>query len=126
MHFPEGERFDQKMQVVRATGARHASIRFVTGMLDVVTSRSDFVEAARRFKEPIFMLYGAATPRRSKAEMQALAAIPNVRSVELPSGKLGVHEEFPDEVGEAVQSFLDGTAGAGKSPRDGMKPILAP
>ena len=71
-------------------------------------SRSDFLEAARRFKEPILVLYGAATPRRSKAEMQALATLPNVRAVELPSGKLGVHEEFPDEVTEAVRSFLDG------------------
>ena len=65
----QGERLTQKMTVVRATGARHASIRFVTGMLDLMTSRSDFLEAARRFKEPILVLYGAATPRRSKAEM---------------------------------------------------------
>ena len=84
-------------------------------MLDLMTSRSDFLEPARRFKEPILALYGAATPRRSKAEMQALAAHPNVRSVELPSGKLGVHEEFPDEVAEAVKSFLDGMAGRDRS-----------
>ena len=101
-------RLTQKMTVVRTTGARHASIRFVTGMLDLMTSRSDFLEAARRFKAPILVLYGAATPKRSKAEMQALGALPNVLSVELPSGKLGVHEEFPDEVAEAVKSFLTG------------------
>jgi pimeloyl-ACP methyl ester carboxylesterase len=106
-HWLQGERLTQKMTVVRASGARHASFRFVTGTLDLMTSRSDFLEAARRFKEPILVLYGAATPRRSKAEMQALAALPNVRSVELPSGKLGVHEEFPDQVAEAVRSFLD-------------------
>ena len=88
-------RLTQKMTVVRTTGARHASIRFVTGMLALTTSRSDFLEAARRFKAPILVLYGAATPKRSKAEMQALGALPNVLSVELPSGKLGVHEEFP-------------------------------
>jgi pimeloyl-ACP methyl ester carboxylesterase len=110
----QGERLTEKMTVVRATGARHASIRFVTGMLDLMTSRSDFIAAARRFKEPILVLYGAATPRRSKAEMQALAALPNVRSVELPSGKLGVHEEFPDEVAAAVRSFLDDRRGAGR------------
>ena len=74
---------------------------------NLITGCSDFLEAARGFKEPILVLYGAATPRRSKAEMQALAALPNVRSVELPSGKLGVHEEFPDQVAEAVRSFLD-------------------
>ena len=47
--------------------------------------------------------------------MQALAALPNVRSVELPSGKLGVHEEFPDEFAEAVKSFLDGMADRDRS-----------
>ena len=104
----KGERFDQKLSVVRATGARHGSIRFVTGMLDLMKSRSDFLEAARRFTEPILVLYGAATPRRSKAEMHALATLPNVRAVELRSGKLGVHEEFPNEVAEVVRSFLEG------------------
>jgi hypothetical protein len=104
----KGERFDQKLAVVRATGARHASIRFVTGLLDLMTSRLDFLEAARRFTEPILVLYGAATPRRSKAEMQALGALPNVLSVELSRGKLGVHEEFPDDVHQALRSFLDG------------------
>jgi pimeloyl-ACP methyl ester carboxylesterase len=102
----KGERFDQKLAVVRARGARHASIRFVTGMLDLMTSRSDFLEAARRFTKPILVLYGAATPKRSKAEMHALAALPNVRAVELQSGKLGVHEEFPDEVADVVRSFV--------------------
>ena len=40
--------------------------------------------------------------------MHALAALPNVRAVELRSGKLGVHEEFPNEVAEVVRSFLEG------------------
>jgi len=38
--------------------------------------------------------------------MQALASIPQVRAVELPQGKLAVHEEFPDSVAEAVKLFL--------------------
>jgi hypothetical protein len=115
----QGERLAQKLTVVRAAGARHASIRFVTGMLDLMTSRSDFLEAARHFKEPILVLYGAATPKRSMAEMQALAGLPNVCSVALPHGKLGVHEEFPDEVAEVVRSFLDrckGSAGRENGP----------
>jgi pimeloyl-ACP methyl ester carboxylesterase len=114
----QGERLAQKLRVVRATGARHASIRFVTGMLDLITSRSDFLEVARRFKEPILVLYGAATPKRSMGEMQALATLPNVCSVALPHGKLGVHEEFPDEVAEAVRSFLDRRKG-GAGRQDG-------
>jgi hypothetical protein len=42
------------------------------------------------------VFYGAETPPRSRAEMEALAALPNIRSVRLPRGKLAVHEEFPD------------------------------
>jgi hypothetical protein len=38
--------------------------------------------------------------------METLASVPHVWSVELPHGKLAVHEEFPDAVAEAVRSFL--------------------
>jgi hypothetical protein len=38
--------------------------------------------------------------------METLASIPNVQSVQLPHGKLAVHEEFPDAVAEAVRKFL--------------------
>ena len=103
------------MAVVTGAGARHAAIRFVTGLLDPMPDHSVFIETARRVQEPILVMYGAATPRRSKAEMEALASIPHVRSVELSKGKLAVHEEFPDAVAEAVRSFLRGDGG-GKSP----------
>jgi hypothetical protein len=43
----------------------------VTGMLDLMPSRSSFIEAARRVKGPMLMIYGAGTPRRSKAEVMA-------------------------------------------------------
>ena len=102
----QGERLAQKMDVVSAPGARHTSIRFVTGMLDLMVSRTSFVDTARGIKELILVVYGAATPTRSKAEMLALVDLPNVRSVELPFGKLAVHEEFPDTIAEAVRSFL--------------------
>jgi pimeloyl-ACP methyl ester carboxylesterase len=103
-----GERFTQKMALVAAPGARHASIRFVTGMLDLMPDRSSFLQTAQRVNAPILVIYGAETPRRSKAEMQALATVPHVRSVELPHGKLAVHEEFPDAVANPVRSFLAG------------------
>jgi pimeloyl-ACP methyl ester carboxylesterase len=111
-----GDRFAQKMAVVAAAGARHASIRFVTGMLDVMPNRSSFIETARRVNEPILVVYGAAAPRKSKAEIEALASVPHVRSVELPYGKLALHEEFPDAVAAAVRSFLGRTARGSKSP----------
>ena len=98
------------MAVTKAPGARYASIRFVTGMLDLISDRASFIELIKRVKDPILVLYGAETPRRSKAEMEALASLTRVKSVELPQGKLAVHEEFPDVVAQEVKSFLDRTA----------------
>ena len=61
---------------------------------------------AARAAVPIFLIYGAETPSRSRAEMDALAAVPGVRTERLPRGKLSVHEEFPDEVASFVGPFL--------------------
>jgi hypothetical protein len=38
--------------------------------------------------------------------MEALAALPGIRGVQLPRGKLAVHEEFPDATADAVDAFL--------------------
>jgi pimeloyl-ACP methyl ester carboxylesterase len=96
----------EKLAVTRAAGARHASIRFVVGELDPMTSREEFLDAARQVAEPVLVIYGADTPAKSKAEMAELAALPNVRTVLLPAGKLAVHEEFADEVARALRVFL--------------------
>ena len=96
----------EKLAVTRAAGARHGSIRFVVGELDPMTSREEFLGAARQVAEPILLVYGADTPTKSKAEMAELAALPNVRAVLLPAGKLAVHEEFADQVAAALRAFL--------------------
>ena len=66
-----------------------------------------FMTTVRRITDPILVVYGSATPRRSKAEMEALRCLSNVQSLELPDGKLAVHEEFPTLIAEAVQSFVN-------------------
>jgi len=102
-----GERvMAEKLAVTRASGARHASIRFVVGELDPMTSREEFLDAARQATEPILLIYGADTPSKSKAEMAELAALPNVRTALLPAGKLAIHEEFAEEVADALRAFL--------------------
>ena len=106
--FLTGERLSEKLAVTRATGARFSSVRFVTGRLDPLRSRDEFLDLARRTAVPILLVYGAETPPRSRAEMEALAALPNVSSVRLPCGKLAVHEEFPDATVEAIAPFLRG------------------
>jgi hypothetical protein len=75
-----GERLIEKRQVMDAPGARFASAAFVTGALDRASSRADFLALAARAAVPIFLIYGAETPSRSRAEMDALAAVPGVRT----------------------------------------------
>ena len=104
--FLNEERLRQKLAVVRAPGARFASVRFVTGRLDPLASREAFLDVAHRAGAPIQLVYGADTPPKSRAEMEALAALPDVRTARLPRGKLAVHEEFPDATFEAVRPFL--------------------
>jgi pimeloyl-ACP methyl ester carboxylesterase len=103
------DKLAEKLAVTRAAGARHASIRFVTGELDPMTSREEFLDAARQVTEPILVVYGADTPPKSKAEMAELAALPNVRATLLPAGKLAIHEEFADEVAGPLRAFLEST-----------------
>ena len=104
--FLTGERLRQKLDVIRAPGARFASVRFVTGRLDPLDSRDELLALAGRTRVPTLLLYGAETPPRSRAEMEALAAVSGIRSVVLPRGKLSVHEEFPGMTFEAMAPFL--------------------
>ena len=115
--FLSSERLRQKLAVVRAPGARFASVRFVTGRLDPLASRGAFLDLARRVAVPILLVYGAQTPPRSRAEMEALAAVGGIRTARLPRGKLAVHEEFPDATMDAIGPFLaEGSAAAPESP----------
>src|SRR5262249_15459970 len=115
--FLNGERLRQKLNVVRAPGARFASVRFVTGRLDPLASRDAFLDLGRRAAVPILLVYGAETPPRSRAEMEALAAVGGIRTVELPRGKLAVHEEFPDAAIHAIEPFLAEAAAAARGSR---------
>ncbi len=99
-------RMAEKREVVAAPGARFASAAFVTGGLDRAASREEFLVLAARAALPLLLIYGAETPPRSRAEMEALAALPGVRTQRVPRGKLSVHEEFPDDVYAAVKPFL--------------------
>jgi pimeloyl-ACP methyl ester carboxylesterase len=104
--FLTGDRLQEKLAVVRAPGARFGSVRFVTGRLDPLASRGEFLDLARQITAPILLIYGADTPPRSRAEMEALADVPGVRTVVIPRGKLAVHEEFPDATHDAIGAFL--------------------
>ena len=100
------ERLKDKLAVINATGARHASFRFVAGELDPFDDRSDFLTAASHITPSVLVIVAAGSPRKSKTEMAALAALSNIKSAEVPEGKLAVHEEFPEKVAPIVLDFL--------------------
>jgi len=120
--FLAGERLRDKLAVVRAPGARFASVRFVTGRLDPLARREAFLDLARRAASPILVLYGAETPPKSRAEMEALAGVPGIRTVRLPQGKLSVHEEFPDAAADAIAPFLSEELHNSARPRESGDP----
>jgi pimeloyl-ACP methyl ester carboxylesterase len=101
-----GDRLAAKLAVTRAAGARHASVRFVSGGLDRVESRVAFLDLVRRSDVPILVVYGDQTPSKSRAEMEALVELPNVRVNRLAKGKLAIHEELPEAVTSAIKPFL--------------------
>jgi pimeloyl-ACP methyl ester carboxylesterase len=101
-----GERLVDKRRVMDANGARFASVAFVTGALDRVAGRAEFLGLARSAGVPMLLVYGGDTPRRSLAEMEALGQLPGVATARLARGKLSVHEEFPDDVVAALRPFL--------------------
>jgi len=100
------DRLQEKLAVTRARGARFASVRFVTGMLDPLKSREQLLGLAQEATTPMLMVYGDQTPSRSRSEMQSLAAVPGLQSVCLPTGKLSLHEEFSDAVADVITPFL--------------------
>jgi pimeloyl-ACP methyl ester carboxylesterase len=101
-----GRRMEEKLTVTRSPGARHASARFVTGRLDPFGSREEQAKAVQYVTAPMLNLFSENAPAKSRAEMEALARLPNVRTVRLPRGKLSCHEEFPEEAANVIREFL--------------------
>ncbi len=102
-----------KAAVTRQPRARHGTAAFVTGALDPVASRAAFLALFAPEPPlgqelplgpelpPILMLRPDGAPRRSGAEMDALAASGGVRALAIP-GALAAHEEHPEAVAQAI------------------------
>jgi len=102
----DDRRMAAKLAVTRTPGARHGSARFVTGYLDPFASREELMQAAQRVVAPMLVMFAETCPPKSRLEMEALAALPNARTIRLKRGKLSFYEEFPDETAAAIQAFL--------------------
>lgn len=96
---------EKKWQTTQQPGARFASAAFVTGNIDAVHSQSDFLELVRSLSVPLAIVIGESSPPKSRQEMEAIAALPGVKSVLLP-GSLGMHEEYPAAILAGIQDFL--------------------
>jgi pimeloyl-ACP methyl ester carboxylesterase len=96
---------EYKWRNTQYPGARYAPAAFVTGSLDAVDNQSDFLSLVKNLSVPLMVVIAESSPPYSRAEMEAIAAIPGVQSVVLP-GSLGIHEEYPQAVVEAVSDFV--------------------
>jgi pimeloyl-ACP methyl ester carboxylesterase len=99
------EFMQQKYQITQQTGARFAPAAFVTGTLDPVEDRADFLARFQSLPIPVMVIIGEQSPSKSKAEMEVLAGLPGVWTKQL-SGSLGLHEEYSVELADAILPFL--------------------
>ncbi|KAM7267057.1 hypothetical protein ACFE04_009223 [Oxalis oulophora] len=105
------EIIESRYELTTRNGARYAPAAFLTGLLDPVNSREDFLElfAAMEGKIPVLVVSTKGCPKRSKAEMEALRGAKGVsKFVEVP-GALLPQEEYPTMVSEELYRFLQET-----------------
>lgn len=95
----------ERHQGTQKNGARYAPAAFVTGGLDPVNTREEFLAYFEALTVPVMVVVGENAPPSSKAEMEAMAALDQVQSVRLP-GTLGMAEEYGEAVAQATLSFL--------------------
>ncbi|MCP6758041.1 MAG: alpha/beta hydrolase [Fischerella sp. CENA71] len=96
---------EHKWQNTQQPGARFAPAAFVTGNLDAVNNQADFLALVQDLSVPLLVIIGESSPSKSRADMDALAALSGVQSAIVP-GSLGMHEEYPEAVTEIILPFL--------------------
>ncbi len=94
-----------KRQITQQPGSRYAPAAFVTGNIDPVQERADFLAYFQPLPVPVMVIIGEQVPPASRAEMDVLAELPGVQSHVFP-GSLGMHEEYADATAEVMEDFL--------------------
>ncbi len=95
----------QKHQITSKNGARYAPAAFVTGAIDPVANREEFLQLLDSVPMPVLIILAENAPPKSKAEMIAMAELEQVQTVRL-AGTLGIYEEYPEAVTEVIQNFI--------------------
>jgi pimeloyl-ACP methyl ester carboxylesterase len=94
-----------KLSITRHPRARFATAAFVTGALDPVRSRDEFLRLFEVSLPPTLMLRPRNARPRSAAEMDALSATGQVATFTM-SGALAAHEEEPEAAARAIADFV--------------------
>ncbi|CAI8610048.1 unnamed protein product [Vicia faba] len=105
---------ERRYSLTKRKGARYLPAAFLTGLLDPVTSREEFLQlfADLEGKIPVFVVSTKGSPKRSKAEMEVLKGAKGVtKFVEVP-GALLPQEEYPAVVAEELYQFLQQNFGS--------------
>ena len=95
----------RKHQITSKPGARYAPAAFVTGAIDPVADREEFLQLLESVSIPVLIILAENAPPKSKAEMEAMAELEKLQTVKL-KGTLGIYEEYPEAVTEAIRQFL--------------------
>lgn len=95
----------RKHRITQQPGARFAPAAFVTGGLDSMDDREEWLKVGRSLSLPVQVIIPEQAPPKSKAEMEALAALPQIQVKRLP-GTLGLYEEYASEVATIAVLFL--------------------
>ncbi|KAK1407304.1 hypothetical protein QVD17_38918 [Tagetes erecta] len=99
---------ENRYELTKQKGARYVPAAFLTGLLDPVKTREEFLQLFEGLdgKLPVLVVSTSGAPKRSKAEMEALREAKGVtKFVEVP-GALLPHEEYPNLVAKELYSFL--------------------
>lgn len=99
---------ESRYELTKRKGARYVPAAFLTGLLDPVQSREEFLQLFAKLDgdTPVLIVSTLNAPKRSKAEMEALKGAKGVtKFVEVP-GALLPQEEYPLAVAEELYSFL--------------------
>jgi pimeloyl-ACP methyl ester carboxylesterase len=100
-----------KLAITRQPGARFATAAFVTGGLDPVRSRDEFLRLFQASLPPTLLVRPRNARPRSAAEMDALAATGRV-TVVTTAGALAGHEEEPGQVAKVIVDYVRDFGGA--------------
>jgi pimeloyl-ACP methyl ester carboxylesterase len=95
----------EKHLLTQQRGARFASAAFVTGALDPIQTRMEFIDYFQPLPVPVLMVIGEQTPPKSREEMEVIVHFSGVQVYRMP-GTLGLHEEYADDLMAGILPFV--------------------